>query len=66
MRRTAMRKIIISIATLAAPLVFAGIGSAITVFSEPLFAAQKANAELPPAGDYSIDFESLLAQLPSR
>ena len=61
-----MRKLIISIATLAAPLVFAGISSAIAVFSEPLFAVQKANANLPPPGDYSIDFESFLTQLPSR
>jgi hypothetical protein len=66
MRGTTVQKLIISIVTLAAPLAFAGISSAIAVFSEPLFAAQKANADLPPPGDYSIDFESLLTQLPSR
>ena len=60
-----MRKFIISIVTLAAPLAFASISSAINVFS-PFFAAQKATADRPSPGDYSIDFESLLTQLPSR
>jgi ABC-type Na+ efflux pump permease subunit len=61
-----MRKFVISIVTLAAPLAFASISSAINMFSQPLFAAQKATADLPSPGDYSIDFESFLTQLPSR
>jgi hypothetical protein len=61
-----VRKLIISIATLAAPLAFASMSSAISVLSQPLFAAQKPSADLPPPGDYSIDFESFLTQLPSR
>jgi hypothetical protein len=61
-----VRKLIISIATLAAPLAFVGMSSAISMFSQPLFAAQTPNADLPRPGDYSIDFESFLTQLPSR
>jgi hypothetical protein len=61
-----VRKFIISIATLAAPLAFAGMSSAIALFSEPLFAAPKANADRPLPGDYSSDLETFFAQLPSR
>jgi hypothetical protein len=61
-----VRKLVISIATLAALLALGSMGSAISMFSEPFFAAQKVNPDVPPSGDYSIDFESFLAQLPSR
>jgi hypothetical protein len=63
---TTMRKFIISIATLAALITFAGISSAVTVLREPHFAVPKANAGRPPRGDYPIDFESFLAHFPSQ
>jgi len=60
-----MRKFVISIATLAALIAFARMSSAVTVLSEPRFAAPKTNADRAPTEDYIIDFESFLTRFPS-